>query len=68
MDWIGDVDGDGLDDFIVGANESDWLLSPDSGFALIHSGKDGTRIHSLLKWRERAIWNWKSWIGHRWPS
>jgi hypothetical protein len=41
----GDVDGDGREDFVIGAKRT---CRPDStGVAFIHSGRDGTRIRTL---------------------
>jgi hypothetical protein len=41
VDWIGDIDRDGHDDFVVAANESDSIRSPSSGFAHVYSGRTG---------------------------
>lgn len=49
LDWIGDVDGDGCDDFIVGAPGQD-VGSPtgiELGAVYVVSGKSGQGIYSL---------------------
>lgn len=51
VDWIGDCDGDGGDDFVVAANESDLITHPSSGFARVYSGCTGDL---LLSYAPRA--------------
>ena len=46
VDGLGDVNGDGFDDAIVGAHLED-AQGADSGAAYVISGKDGSRLHSL---------------------
>ncbi len=41
LDRLGDVDADGIDDWIVGANESFRPPFFDEGYAQVYSGKDG---------------------------
>jgi hypothetical protein len=41
VDRLGDIDGDGIGDWIVGANESLGDAMFDEGYAQIYSGKDG---------------------------
>src|SRR5258708_33960056 len=41
LDSIGDIDGDGYPDLIVGANEA---VAFDEGYAEVYSGRDGTRL------------------------
>ena len=46
VDALGDVNGDGYHDVVVGANET-FKDSFDYGFAEVYSGKDGAVIHAL---------------------
>ncbi len=46
VDWIGDIDGDGGDDFVVAANESECILSPSPGFAHVYSGRTGELLRA----------------------
>ncbi|MCI0406397.1 MAG: T9SS type A sorting domain-containing protein [candidate division Zixibacteria bacterium] len=43
----GDVNGDGRDDFMVGAPNTDAAGQPDAGWAGIYSGASGFLLHSL---------------------
>lgn len=43
----GDVDGDGLSDFIIGATFADPGGRSDAGSAYVHSGADGLLIHQV---------------------
>jgi len=40
---LGDVDGDGRDDYAIGATQE----GIDAGFVRVHSGADGTTLHTL---------------------
>jgi FG-GAP repeat protein len=42
--WTGDLDGDGLSDFSVGAPGVDGSALPDAGRATVHSGTTGTPL------------------------
>ena len=42
---LGDVNGDGVPDFAVGAPDSAPLFPPRSGFATVFSGADGSLLH-----------------------
>jgi len=45
---LGDVDGDGVSDYIIGANESPLIdAPPDRGFAAVVSGKTGKGLHGI---------------------
>ncbi|HKB17224.1 MAG TPA: integrin alpha, partial [Planctomycetota bacterium] len=44
---IGDVDGDGREDILVGAPNADVALVPDAGRATLHSGAGGTVLLSI---------------------
>ncbi len=44
---VGDVDGDGLEDILVGAPNADVALVPDAGRATLHSGASGTVLLSI---------------------
>jgi hypothetical protein len=46
MDSVGDVDGDAVPDFLVGANES-LIAHFDEGYATVCSGKDGHLVKEL---------------------
>ncbi len=46
----GDVDGDGLDDVIVGAPREDGSLAPNTGGAWVISGANGMPIHHWQGW------------------
>ena len=43
----GDVDGDGNDDFIIGASEADPLLVTNAGKAYVYSGVDGSLLYEM---------------------
>ncbi len=45
--WTGDVDGDGLSDFAVGAPDADSSTSVDSGRATVYSGTTGAPLLSF---------------------
>jgi hypothetical protein len=49
---VGDVDGDGTLDFVVGANEEDWSFDP--GNVNVISGKSGARIWRFFDASSRA--------------
>ncbi len=53
VDWIGDVDGDGRDDFVVASNESERIRSPSPGFAHVYSGRTGELLRSYEPARKR---------------
>ena len=44
---VGDVNGDGLPDFIVGANRADAAGKVDAGKAYVYSGTDGVLLYQL---------------------
>lgn len=43
-----DLDGDGFDDFVVGASDADTVSGTSSGGARVHSGATGTVLFELL--------------------
>lgn len=45
LDVIGDVNGDGVADYLLGANEDS--LDCDPGFAIVYSGRDGQLLRSF---------------------
>jgi len=47
IDVLGDVNGDGVDDFIVGAPEDD-TSGDNAGRAAVFSGADGTELYEVL--------------------
>jgi FG-GAP repeat/FG-GAP-like repeat len=55
--FLGDVNGDGYDDFIVGAPEADGT-APHAGTATIYSGKDHASLHLLRGSQTDAGFGW----------
>jgi hypothetical protein len=49
LDTVGDVDGDGLPDWVVGANEEIGVPFFDEGYVWLCSGKDGHKIRELVR-------------------
>jgi FG-GAP repeat protein len=48
IDMVGDVDGDGCADFVVGAEDFDYHLTlSQSGRAYVYSGKSGTQLYTI---------------------
>lgn len=54
VDGAGDIDGDGVDDLIVGADGVD-SLDPYSGMAFVFSGRDGSLMHSWQSARSETV-------------
>ncbi|MEZ6195874.1 MAG: FG-GAP-like repeat-containing protein [Planctomycetota bacterium] len=45
---LGDLDGDGLDDILVGSTASGGLITPNSGAVRVHSGFDGSVLLTVF--------------------
>ena len=55
--WVGDVDGDGLEDIAVGATHGDGL-QPDAGYVLIRAAKDAKTIVKIRGERTGDLFGW----------
>ncbi|MCC7012409.1 MAG: FG-GAP repeat protein [Planctomycetes bacterium] len=47
IDWIGDIDGDGVNDLIIGAPNHEWTSGTDRGAVYTYSGATGAQIWKL---------------------
>jgi hypothetical protein len=47
LDWIGDVNGDGVRDLIVGAPDHEWTAGTNRGAVYVFSGANGAQIWKL---------------------
>ncbi len=56
LDRLGDINGDGIDDWIVGANES-FFQPPifDEGYAQVYSGKDAKLLRVLFESKQVGV-------------
>ena len=52
MDAIGDVDGDGVSDFVVGGEH---IVSGGAGLAWIHSGATGVELAELVRRGDEVV-------------
>jgi len=47
VSWVGDVNDDGFDDFLVGAPENGQIFFEEEGYVRVHSGVDGALLLNL---------------------
>jgi len=58
VDGVGDVNGDGYGDFIIGAPSGQVKPTPGNGYAIVYSGKDGSVIYNLQGVGVQDLFGW----------